>query len=90
MASEDKFWAHLANFGDKYVNIPEDVVYKYDRLLGGGVWCQLDLVYNAADDEPKKRPFYIQALKPIQVAAFDMDEYIEGARASTATSGSTS
>ena len=31
--SEDKFWAHLANFGDKYVNIPEDVVYKYDRLL---------------------------------------------------------
>ena len=34
--SEDKFWAHLANFGDKYVNIPEDVVYKYDRLLGGG------------------------------------------------------
>src|SRR4051812_28765096 len=42
--SEDKFWAHLANFGDKYVNIPEDVVYKYERLLGGGAWCQLDLI----------------------------------------------
>lgn len=76
--SEDKFWAHLANFGDTYVNIPEDVVYKYERLLGGGAWCQLDLIYNVADDEEKKRPFYIRALKPIQVAAFDMDEYIDG------------
>jgi ATP-dependent Lon protease len=76
--SEDKFWAHLANFGDKYVNIPEDVVYKYERLLGGGAWCQLDLIYNVSDDEQKKRPFYIRALKPIQVAAFDTEEYLAG------------
>jgi ATP-dependent Lon protease len=78
VASEDKFWAHLSNFGDKFVNIAEDVVYKYDRLLGGGAWCQLDLIYNVSDDEEKKRPFYIKALKPIQVAAFEMDEYIAG------------
>jgi ATP-dependent Lon protease len=76
--SEDKFWAHLANFGDRYVNIPEEVVYKYERLLGGGAWCQLDLVYDVSDDEDKKRPFYIRALKPIQVAAFDMEEYLAG------------
>ena len=81
VASEDKFWAHLSNFGDKYVHIPEDVVYRYERLLGGGVWCQLDLLYNAEEDEPQKRPFYIRALKPIQVAAFDMDEYVDGASA---------
>jgi ATP-dependent Lon protease len=76
--SEDKFWAHLANFGDRYVNIPEEVVYKYERLLGGGAWCQLDLVYDVFDGEEKKRPFHILALKPIQVAAFDMDEYVVG------------
>jgi ATP-dependent Lon protease len=76
VASEDKFWAHLLSFGDKYVHISEELVYKYERLLGGGVWCQLDLVYNADDDQPQKRPFYIKALKPIQVAAFDMDEYV--------------
>jgi ATP-dependent Lon protease len=80
VASEDKFWAHLSSFGDKYVHISEDVVYKYERLLSGGVWCQLDLVYNADDEEEKKRPFYIRALKPIQVAAFDMDEYLEARR----------
>ena len=80
VASEDKYWAHLANFGEKFIHIPEDLVYKYDRLLGGGVWCQLDLIYNAEDDEPNKRPFFIKALKPIQVAAFSMEEFVEGRR----------
>lgn len=80
VASEDKFWAHLQNFNDKYVHIPDELVYKYDRLLQGGAWCQLDLLYNVADDEAQKRPFYIKGLKPIQVAAFDLDEYLEGRR----------
>ena len=80
LASEDKFWAHLQNFNDKFVHIPENLVYRYDRLLQGGAWCQLDLVYNAVDDEIQKRPFYIRGLKPIQVAAFDPDEFIEGRR----------
>ncbi len=81
VASEDKYWAHLANFGEKFIHVPEDLVYKYDRLLGGGVWCQLDLIYNPDDDELIKRPFFIKALKPIQVAAFSMDDYLEGRRA---------
>jgi ATP-dependent Lon protease len=80
VASEDKFWAHLQSFNDKYVHIGEDLVYRYDRLLQGGAWCQLDLIYDAADDEDKKRPFYIKALKPIQVAAFDRDAYVDGRR----------
>ena len=78
VASEDKFWAQLSNFGDKYVHIPEQLIYTYERLLQGGVWCQLELVYNADDDEAQKRPFYIAGLRPIQVAALDMDAYKEG------------
>ena len=81
LASEDKYWAHLSSFGEKFVHIPDDLVYKYDRMLGGGVWSQLDLVYNATDDDTTKRPFFIKALKPIQVAAFSMEEYAEGRRA---------
>lgn len=76
--SEDKYWATLANFGSKFVHVPEELVYRYDRLLGGGVWCQVELVYAADEDETTKRPFYIQALKPIQIAAFDLDEYAAG------------
>ena len=76
--SEDKYWATLTNFGSKFVHIPEDLIYKYDRLLGGGVWCQVELVYSADEDETTKRPIYIHGLKPIQIAAFDLDEYAEG------------
>src|SRR6266511_2499558 len=78
LASENKFWATLANFGDKFVHIPEDLVYRYERLLQGGVWCQVDLIYEAADDEVNQRPFYIRALKPIQVATFSMEEFRTG------------
>ncbi|WP_419930863.1 protease Lon-related BREX system protein BrxL [Candidatus Poriferisodalis sp.] len=74
---DKKFWATLHNFGSRYVNVPEEIVYKYDRLLGGGAWCQLDLVYNDLEDAAQKTPFYISALKPIQVAAFDYDFYVE-------------
>ena len=51
LASEDKFWAHLQNFNDKFVHIPENLVYRYNRLLQGGAWCQLDLLYNPAEEE---------------------------------------
>lgn len=78
VASEDKFWATLQNFNDRYVHIPEDVVYRYDRLLQGGVWSQLDLIYDADADEAQRRPFYIRALKPIQVAAFDWKGFTVG------------
>ncbi len=75
--SDKKFWATLANFGSKFVNIPEETVYKYERLLGGGAWSQIDLVYNDLDDKAQKTPFYIAGLKPIQVAAFDLPAYVE-------------
>lgn len=82
--TEKKFWAEFANFGSRYVHVPEDIVYKYDRLLQGGVWAQVELVYNDAEDDNRSaRPFYIDALKPIQVAAFSMDEYREGRGAFT-------
>jgi ATP-dependent Lon protease len=75
---ENRFWATLANFNDKWVHIQEDVVQKYDRLVQGGVWCQLDLVFNDLEDEKPLRPFYIKALKPIQVAAFDLEAFLMG------------
>lgn len=79
MESEGKFWAELVNFNSRYVHVPEDFVYKYDRLLSSGIWAQVDLVYQELDDDPvgSRRPFWIEGLRPIQVAAFDLDEYRE-------------
>jgi ATP-dependent Lon protease len=77
--SEDKYWAELTNFGNRYVHVPEDVVYQYERLLQGGVWAQLDLRYDADEEVGGlKRPFFIKKLRPIQVASFDYDEYALG------------
>jgi ATP-dependent Lon protease len=85
LESEGKFWAELAGLGSRYVHIPEDLVYRYGRLLEGGVWAQVDLRYDEGEEVGGlKRPFFITALKPIQVAALDFQEYTE-ARASFST-----
>src|SRR5437588_1909127 len=44
-ALEDKDWAELANFGNRFLHIPSDVIRQHSRLLEGGVWSQVDLEY---------------------------------------------
>src|SRR6266496_638743 len=77
--SENKSWAELVNFNSRYVHIPEGVWQRFDRLFESGVWAQVDLIYNETDDEPAgaRHPFWIESFRPIQVAAFDLDEYRE-------------
>jgi ATP-dependent Lon protease len=72
---DSDYWAEVVNFGDRFVHIPTNYVREYDRLLMGGVWAQVDLLF-AYDEETKgKRPFKIDKLAPIQIATFDIDEY---------------
>lgn len=77
--SEGKFWAELVNFGSNHVHVPEVVTDKYERLFESGIWAQVDLIYNRMDDDPaaSKHPFWIESLRPIQVAAFDLEGYRE-------------
>ncbi len=77
VGSEDKYWATLANFGEKYVHIGDGFVRKYARLLQGGVWAQLELEYFYDESATgRKSPFIIRDMKPIQLASFDADELI--------------
>src|SRR5207249_3607730 len=76
VSEDDKYWAELKNFGHKYVHIPEHFLRDYDRLLMGGIWAQLDIRHQYDEDQKGKRsPFWIDSLKPIQVATFDLEEY---------------
>src|SRR5215471_1424205 len=76
LAEDDKHWAELVNFGHKYVHIPEHYLREYDRLLMGGVWAQVDIRHQYDEEQKgKKSPFWIEGLKPIQIATFDLDEY---------------
>ena len=76
LAEDDKYWGELTNFGNRYIHIPERYVREYDRLLMGGIWAQIDLQHQYDEEQKGKRsPFWIQELKPIQIASFDLDEY---------------
>lgn len=80
VASEDKYWATLANFSDKYVHIPDRYLQDdaYSRLLQGGIWAQLDLEYFYDDaSSGRKSPFRIHDLKPIQLASFEADTLLQ-------------
>jgi len=76
VSDEDKHWAELKNFGNKFVHIPEHFLRDYDRLLMGGIWAQIDLRHQYDEEQKGKRsPFWIDSLKPIQLATFDIEEY---------------
>jgi ATP-dependent Lon protease len=76
LSDDDKHWAELVNFGHKNVHVPEHYLRDYDRLLMGGVWAQVDIKHQYDEDQKgKKSPFWIESLKPIQIATFDLDEY---------------
>ena len=72
---DSDYWAEVSNFGNKFVHIPTDYVRNYERLLTGGIWAQVEMRF-AYDEEGKgKNPFWIDKLTPIQIAAFDLEDY---------------
>jgi ATP-dependent Lon protease len=79
VAEDDKHWAELVNFGHKFVHVPEHFLRDFDRLLMGGIWAQVDIKHQYDEEQKgKKSPFWIEGLKPIQIATFDLDEYKQG------------
>lgn len=79
LSDEDKYWAEFTNFGHRYVHTPERYIREFDRLLMGGVWAQVELRHEYDEEARGKRsPFWIDDMKPIQLATFDLDEYREG------------
>ena len=72
----NKYWAEVVNFGQRFVHIPDAFVRRYERLLEGGVWAQVDIEFRAEEAVGGKvRPFFITDLKPIQLADFNLDDY---------------
>jgi ATP-dependent Lon protease len=81
LSEDDKYWAELVSFGYRFVHIPDHHVREYDRLLMGGVWAPVKIRHQYDDSTGgKKSPFWIDELKPIQVATFSLDHCREGRR----------
>lgn len=78
-STERDDWGEMANFGNRYLHVPESLVRQYPRLLEGGIWAQIGLEYRGdEDDERDSHPFYVTDLKPIQLAGFTLEEYTAG------------
>lgn len=67
--------AEFANLGIKKVPVAADIVRRYPKLLVGGIWSIVDVVYEVPT-EPKASPWTIETLKPIQVAKVDFEEFL--------------
>ncbi|MBA3353326.1 MAG: BREX system Lon protease-like protein BrxL [Blastocatellia bacterium] len=67
--------ADFTNLGLKKVPASDDFVRRYPKLLVGGIWCIVDIAYEVAED-PKRSPWTIDTLKPIQVAKVDYEEFL--------------
>jgi ATP-dependent Lon protease len=72
---DSDYWAELANFGHKFVHVPEHYVRDFDRLLTGGIWAQVDVRFEYDEENRGKYPFWIEKITPIQLAAFQLDDY---------------
>ncbi len=68
--------ARFSNLGLKKVLIETNYIKKHPKLLVGGVWCIIDMIYEYTEDT-KQVPWSINTLKPIQISHVDMDVYLE-------------
>ena len=72
----DVYLASFSNLTVGGVEIDEETVMEHPKLLTGGVWCIVDMGYLHTEDGARS-PWFIDRLKPIQLAGFDLEEYVE-------------
>ncbi len=79
----DIYEATFSNLGIKGVNVPTDYIRRFDKLLGGGIWCILQMEYFVDEEDKYASPFLIQSLKPIQMPNMEIEEIFKGRKAFT-------
>jgi ATP-dependent Lon protease len=73
----NSYEAFLANLGAKDVEISDQFVRQFEKLLVGGIWCIVTIEYFHEEGQ-KTSPFIIRELKPIQMPNMDMEELFVG------------
>ncbi|MDB4657250.1 BREX system Lon protease-like protein BrxL [Verrucomicrobiales bacterium] len=72
---EKRHWAELQNFGSTRVAINERHYTDNQRLLEGGLWCEVTVGYNSVEDD--NYTFYVEDLRPIQISRFSYEDFVE-------------
>lgn len=72
----DSYVGQIFNININGILIDDSYIKNYEKLLCGGIWCIIDMEYSY-DENEKGSPFRILSLKPIQMPATDIEEYID-------------
>lgn len=73
---ERRHWAEMENFGSKRIAINEKFYKENGKLLEGGMWAEITLAHNEIEED--NYAFYVEDLRPIQLARFNETIYFEG------------
>lgn len=72
----DRYEADFSNLGLKGIPIAAKYPTEYERLLGGNIWCMVELEYEFDEADYLTNPFNIRNLLPIQMPNLDLDEIL--------------
>lgn len=80
---KDQYEAEFSNLGLTGVRIGGEYPKKYDRLLGGGIWCIVQMEYFYDENDQRNSPFLVKKVDPIQMPGLDISEVRQGRLAFT-------
>lgn len=72
---EDRYEAEFSNLALRGVQISSYYLTLFERLLGGGIWCIVQMEYYYDEGDKKKSPFIIKKLDPVQMPKIDLDSF---------------
>lgn len=73
---KDIYEATFSNLGIKEIPINPEFPQTYERLLGGNLWCMVNLEYEYDEADYTRNPIKIRDLQPIQLPNIDLDEIL--------------
>ncbi|MBR3140190.1 MAG: hypothetical protein IKF11_04910 [Methanobrevibacter sp.] len=72
----DTYYAYFSNLGLKEIPINPDFPQRYERLLGGNLWCMVNLEYDFDEADFRSQTIKIRDLQPIQLPNIDLDDIL--------------
>lgn len=73
---KDIYEATFSNLGINEIPIAPEFPQRYERLLGGNLWCMVNLEYEFDEADYTRNPIKIRNLQPIQLPNIDLDEIL--------------
>ena len=72
----DTYLATFSNLGLKDIPINPEIPQRYERLLGGNLWCMVSLEYDFDEADFKSQTIKIRDLQPIQLPNIDLNDIL--------------